>query len=109
MDVGAWLRGLGLEEYAEAFAENGADAAAMLRGSGRFEAYGAIALRVLTPVTGRLLLARADFPDRHAWLVTGALAGTVLAPARQSPGDPSIPWHPGSMAFLEGRPEPGDG
>ncbi len=27
MDVGAWLRGLGLEEYAEAFAENGVDAA----------------------------------------------------------------------------------
>ena len=27
MDVGAWLRGLGLEEYAEAFAENGIDAA----------------------------------------------------------------------------------
>ncbi len=27
MDVGAWLRGLGLEEYAEAFVENGVDAA----------------------------------------------------------------------------------
>ncbi len=26
MDVGAWLRGLGLEEYTEAFAENGVDA-----------------------------------------------------------------------------------
>ena len=27
MDVGAWLRGFGLEEYAEAFAENGVDSA----------------------------------------------------------------------------------
>ena len=27
MDVGAWLGGLGLEEYAEAFAGNGVDAA----------------------------------------------------------------------------------
>lgn len=27
MDVGAWLRGLGLEESAEALAENGVDAA----------------------------------------------------------------------------------
>ncbi len=27
MDVGAWLRGLGLEQYAEAFAENGVDLA----------------------------------------------------------------------------------
>ena len=26
MDVGAWLRGLGLEEHTEAFAENGVDA-----------------------------------------------------------------------------------
>ena len=64
-----------------------ADAAAMLHGTGRFEPYGAIALRVLTPVDGRLLLARADFPERHAWLVTGALAGTDLASAPQPPGD----------------------
>jgi hypothetical protein len=79
---------------------------------GRFEPYGAIALRVLTPVDGRLLLARADFPERHAWLVTGALAGTDLAPAPQPPGDSAgdsgVPWHPGSLAFLEGKPEPGD-
>ncbi len=27
MDVGAWLRGLGLEEYSEVFAENGVNAA----------------------------------------------------------------------------------
>ncbi len=27
MDVGAWLRGLGLEEYAQAFADNGVDTA----------------------------------------------------------------------------------
>ncbi len=89
------------------------DAAAMLRGTGRFEAFGAIALRVLTPVAGRLLVARADFPERHAWLVTGALVGTDLAPTRERPGDPmgdpGIPWHPGSLAFLEGRPEPGNG
>ncbi len=89
----------------------------MLRGTGRFEAYGAIAIRALTPVAGRLLVARADFPERHAWLVTGALVGTDLAPLRDSPDDladdpvggPGIPWHPGSLAFLEGRPEPGDG
>ena len=84
------------------------DAAAMLQGSGRFKPYGAIALRALTPVDGRLLIARADFPESHAWLVTGALAGTDLAPALESPVDPGIPWHPGSLAFLEGRPEPGD-
>lgn len=84
-------------------------AAAMLRGDGGFEAYGAIALRVLTPVDDRLLVARAEFPERHAWLVTGALAGSDLASARVPLGDPIVPWHSGSLAFLEGRPEPGDG
>jgi len=33
--------------------------------------------------------------------------------AREGPGDPlgdtDIPWHPGSLAFLNGQPEPGDG
>jgi hypothetical protein len=41
------------------------------------------------------------------------LVGTDLAPAREPPigrmGDPDVPRHPGSLAFLEGRPEPGDG
>ncbi len=89
-----------------------ADAAAMLAGTGRFEPYGAVPLRLLMPVAGRLLIARSDFPARHAWLVTGALTGTELAPAPQSAGvplgDPGILWHPGSVTFLEGRPEPGD-
>lgn len=85
------------------------DAEGMRQGTGRFTAYGAIALQLLTPVAGRLLVARADFPERHAWLVTGALVGSDLAPARARPGDPAIPWHPGSLAFVEGRPEPVDG
>ncbi len=92
---------------------NAPDATAMAQGAGRFEAYGAVVLRILTPVADRLLVARTDFPERHAWLVTGALTGTDLVPAREGPGDPlgdtGIPWHPGSFAFLEGRPEPGDG
>jgi hypothetical protein len=89
---------------------NAPDATAMALGTGRFEAYGAVVLRILTPVGDRLLVARADFPERHAWLVTGALAGTDLA--REGPGNPlgdtGIPWHPGSLAFLNGQPEPGD-
>ena len=86
-----------------------ADAADMLLGVDRFEAFGAIALRVLTPVGGRVLIARADFPERHAWLVTGALTGTDLAPKPEQPGDFGIPWHPGSLASLAGSPDPGDG
>ena len=85
-----------------------ADAAAMLTGAGRFKPYGAIPLRILTPVDDRLLVVRADFPAHHAWLVTGALAGSELTPAVQRPDDAAIPWHPGSLAFLNGRPQPGD-
>ncbi len=80
-------------------------AAAMRAGSGRFAPYGPIALSLLTPLEGRLLVSRADFPQRHAWLVTGALAGTDLAPAAPAE-DHGLPWHPGSRAFLEGQPEP---
>jgi hypothetical protein len=86
-----------------------ADAAAMLAGTGRFAPYGPIALGVLAPVGDRLLLAVAEFPRRHAWLVTRALAGTALAPALDGPAGSGIPWHPGSAAFRDGRPEPGDG
>ena len=59
----------------------------------------------LAPVGARLLVSRADFPERHAWLVTGALAGTDLTPVPA--GDVVVPWHSGSRAFLEGKPEPG--
>ena len=84
------------------------DAATMLHGTGRFEPYGAIALRVLAPVGGRLLVARADFPEQHAWLVTRALAGSDLLPALARSSELGIPWHPGSLAYLRGRPQPDD-
>jgi hypothetical protein len=83
-----------------------AEAAAMAEGSGGFAPYGPIGLRLLAPVGDRLLLAAADFPGRHAWLVTGALLGTDLAPPWVEWDDGILPWHPGSAAFLEGRPEP---
>lgn len=82
------------------------DAAAMRAGDGRFAPYGIIALSLLTPVGDRLLIARADFPERHAWLVAAALVGTDLAPAPDLSAARAVAWHPGSRAFLEGRPEP---
>ena len=85
-----------------------ADAAAMAKGADRFKAYGAVPLRLLTPVDDRLLVARADFPARHAWLVAGALAGSELAPASQPPAETAIPWHPGSLAFQRGEPQPAE-
>ncbi|NNG05858.1 MAG: twin-arginine translocation signal domain-containing protein [Inquilinus sp.] len=99
---------LGTEQMEVAILD-AADAAAMRDGSGAFAPYGPIALSVVAAVGNRLLVARADFPDRHAWLLTAALAGTDLAPAAARPAHSSLPWHPGSVAFLEGRSEPGDG
>ena len=83
-----------------------AEAAAMQEGSGDFAPYGAVALRLLLPLGDRLLVARSDFPERHAWLVTAALAGTELAPDVETAEAVDLPWHPGSRAFLEGLPEP---
>jgi hypothetical protein len=79
---------------------------AMLHGSGDFVPFGAIALRLLAPVGDRLLVARADFPELHAWLVTGALVGTELAPDPDPVADFGVPWHPGSVASMEGQPAP---
>ncbi|HSR70970.1 MAG TPA: hypothetical protein VLL72_01195 [Kiloniellales bacterium] len=86
-----------------------ADAEGMLQGTGPFAPYGPVSLRLLVRLGGRLLVCRADFPERHAWLVTGALAGTELADLGTPTTDSAVPWHPGSRAFLDGRPEPEDG
>ena len=83
-----------------------AEAAAMAEGSGAFAPYGPIGLRFLAPVRDRLLVSRAAFPNRHAWLVTGALLGTDLAPLWVEWSDDLLPWHPGSEAFLQGRAAP---
>jgi len=106
-DAGRLASLLGTAQMEVATLSN-ADVAAMLSGAGRFKAYGAIPLRILTPVDDRLLVARADFPARHAWLVASALAGSELASASQRSDDTSIPWHPGSVAFLNGQPQPAD-
>lgn len=82
------------------------DVSTMAEGTGRFAPYGPIAMGMLVPVGDRLLIARTAFPDRHAWLVTGALAGTDLAPAPLSQGTHGIDWHRGARAYLEGKPEP---
>ena len=85
---------------------NLADAVAMLHGADGFAAYGAVALRLLTPVGDRLLLSRAEFPERHARLLVEALSGSELVPARDQLHDVDVPWHPGSLAYLRDGPEP---
>lgn len=83
-----------------------ADAVAMAEGSGRFAPYGAIRLRTLLVTPGRLLVARADFPDRHAWLVTDALDGWPTDAAPGTRAQPALPWHPGAERQRQGLPVP---
>ncbi len=85
-----------------------ADAGGMAAGNGAFTAYGATDLKMLIPVADRILICRADFPDRHAWLVTGALTGTDIGLNTDFPPDIGLDPHPGSLAFLSGEQEPGD-
>lgn len=82
------------------------DAVAMLEGSGDFQPYGPVPLRLITPVGDRVMIARNDFPNRHAWLVTNALLLAKLAPELDASLDAIPPWHPGSLARLQGEPEP---
>lgn len=83
-----------------------ADAVSMFGGTDGFEPYGPTDLSVLIPIGEHLLVARSDFPRRHAWLVTGTLADADLVPASDSKRSYGLPWHPGSLDFLQGRPEP---
>ncbi len=79
-----------------------ADATGMAAGTGPFAPYGPVALALLAPVDDRLLVARADFPDRHAWLVAQALSASPPADVETT----AVTWHPGARAFLDGKPEP---
>lgn len=83
-----------------------ADATAMSEGAGAFAPYGQLALRLLASIDDRILIAQAVFPPRHAWLLTGALAGRDTENSTDIAVSSSVAWHPGSVDFLQGRPEP---
>lgn len=68
-------------------------AIAMADGSGPFAPYGPIALRRLVRFPQYLLVARADLPDRHAWLIADALV--EFAGIEQTPSA-ALPWHAGA-------------
>ena len=77
------------------------DAAEMAAGAGRYAAYGAIPLTYVEDLGPRLLVAHANFPVRHAWLVETALRelGFGLAPAEPVT---ELPRHPGAEAAISG-------
>ena len=82
---------------------------AISRGEEEFADLGPVAIRVLYSFGDHLLVARADFPDHHAWLVTRTLAehGEAVPGARRpATVESGIPAHPGTLAALRGEPMP---
>jgi len=89
----------------------GAEAAALLDGSGPFATIGAAPLRTVFAFAAHLLVARDDFRARHAYLVAetldrfrGELPGGVPVGAPMS----AVPLHPGVAAYFDGLPPPTD-
>jgi len=84
-DAGRLASLLGTAQMAVAIV-NSVDAEAMLGGTGRFEAYGAVSLRLLLPIAGRLLIARTDFPARQPCLAGHRCPGRNRVGARAPTG-----------------------
>ena len=84
-------------------------AAAMAAGTAPFEDFGPIGLRSLFVIGDHRLICRADFPDRHAYLVTATLAAhreRLPDAAPPDPSDPGVAIHPGALAYVIGLPPP---
>lgn len=77
-----------------------AEAHEMRDGAGRFKPYGRIDLTRIADFGGYVLVADAGFPQRHAWMVSSALAGTELP--KDPPAAPSLRLHPGAEARIAG-------
>lgn len=84
------------------------DAEKLLAGQAPFTGYGPVALRSIVALGDYLLICRADFPDRHAYLVASTLvARKGELPLAVSIGDSGkVPVHPGARAYANGRPLP---
>ena len=86
-----------------------ADAAALLEGRPPFADFGGVALAGLFGLGGHLLVARADFPERHAYLVSRTLyehRASIPGARPLKAGMGALPVHPGTLAYLRGKPLP---
>jgi len=89
-----------------------ADAAALQDGRAPFADFGGVPLRRLFSFGDHLLVCRPDFPDRHAFLISEALAEHGIDVPGIEPIEPDrgpIPIHPGTRAYAEAQPLPGEG
>ncbi len=76
-------------------------------GAPPFDSLGPAELAALFRFGGHWLVCRADFPNRHAWLVTRALTGVAADFTDAAPAtDALLPAHDGALAFAAGAPEP---
>lgn len=86
------------------------DAMALRTGAAPYEDYGPVALRTMARVGDFLLVCRADFAARHAWLIAKALreAETALPGGVRPVGTPdgAPPLHEGARAYADGAPMP---
>jgi TRAP-type uncharacterized transport system substrate-binding protein len=85
------------------------DAAAMVEGRAPFADFGGVALSGLFGLGDYLLVARADFPARHAYLVSRTLYEHRASipdarPLKAAVG--ALPIHPGTLAYQRGEPLP---
>lgn len=82
-------------------------AASMAKGTEQFEPYGKIELSALHSFSRYLLICRTEIPDRHAWLISEALAGMEgIAQGSAISAEPPIPWHAGANRFRSQLPIP---
>jgi hypothetical protein len=83
-----------------------ADAVGMLEGTGRFEPYGVIPLKLLAKLDSYLLVAHERFPLRHAWLVAAAIHTNMPEVEAQQMPDADLRWHAGALSFFKGEEVP---
>jgi hypothetical protein len=82
----------------------------LAQGTGPFKAFGPIAIVRLFRFDDLVLVARADFPARHAWIITHAFLDNAEAFGGTPPqvDDGAVPVHPGVLAALNGEESPGE-
>ena len=87
------------------------DATAMLDGAAAYAGVGPVPLRLLADLGEHLLVTVADFKDRHAYLLAQVLEqmdGRPVAAASAATEDLPIQYHPGALAYREGKALPAD-
>lgn len=83
---------------------NGDDAVLMAQGKPPFEPYGVLPLTLIGRIADRFLIAHAQLPDHHAWLIRAAIEDAQLAAGGQDAM--LLPLHPGAKLRQDGAPMP---